>query len=413
MKKSLLWLGIVMMSSTAVFAQKANVSKASNMLFQEPVDYAKAQEYIEMAKMDSTTAKEAKTWYVAGRIGYSMVNAEVNKMYLNQQPDNEAMYKGLDMMYSNYVQADKYDGVLDKKGNVKYKERNKIKADFKEMLDYYLKSGLTMYELHDYAKAYVMWNEYTLIAKLDMFAGDKKPVVEDSTYNQIKYFAAMSASLNEQNEDAIRLSKEVIAANCKESGNAYEVLTNVYKAQNDTVNYLAALQEAVAKYPENPYFVGTIVNYYVMEEKTEEALKYIDQEIARNPSNVDYAVVKAELLSRQMQKFDEARAALQQILDKDATNEKAMYVMASTFTSEGDYIQEKAQDLTSNAAYEKEMARSLEKYKEALKYYEPLRATMAADNELRESVLQVMRGIYLRLGNTEKYQEVNAELQAM
>jgi hypothetical protein len=55
----------------------------------------------------------------------------------------------------------------------------------------------------------------------------------------------------------------------------------------------------------------------------------------------------------------------------------------------------------------------MEKYKEALKYYEPLRATMAADNELRESVLQVMRGIYLRLGNTEKYQEVNAELQAM
>jgi hypothetical protein len=55
----------------------------------------------------------------------------------------------------------------------------------------------------------------------------------------------------------------------------------------------------------------------------------------------------------------------------------------------------------------------LEKYKEALKYYELLRATMAADNELRESVLQVMRGIYLRLGNTEKYQEVNAELQAM
>ena len=110
------------------------------MLYQEPVDYAKAQEYIEMAKMDSTTAKEAKTWYVAGRIGYSMVNAEVNKMYLNQQPDNEAMYKGLDMMYSNYVQADKYDGVLDKKGKIKYKERKNIKADFKEMLDYYFRS---------------------------------------------------------------------------------------------------------------------------------------------------------------------------------------------------------------------------------------------------------------------------------
>lgn len=413
MKKSLLWLGIALMSSAAVFAQKSNVSKASNMLYQEPVDYAKAQECIELAKMDSTTAKDAKTWYVAGRIGYSMVNAEVNKMYLNQQPDNEAMYKGLDMMYANYVQADKYDGVVDKKGKIKYKERNKIKADFKEMLDYYLKTGLSMYEIRDYAKAYTMWNEYTLIAKLDMFAGDKKPVVEDSTFYQIEYFAAMAASYNEQNEEAIRLAKDVIAANCKESSGAYEILTNVYKAQNDTVNYLAALQEAVNKFPQNPYFVGTIVNYYVMEEKTEEALKYIDQEIARNPSNVEYIVVKAELLARQMKKFDEARAALQNALDNDPNNEKALYVMASTYTSEGDYIQEKAQDLTSNAEYEKEMARSLDKYREALKYYEPLRQNMAQDNELRESVLQVMRGIYLRLSDTAKYQEINAELQAM
>lgn len=412
MKRSLLWLGIALMSSASVFAQKSNVSKASNMLYQEPVDYAKAQEYIEMAKIDSTTAKEAKTWYVAGRIGYSMVNAEINKMYINQQPDNEAMYTGLDMMYINYAQADKYDGVIDKKGKIKYKERKNIKADFKEMLDYYLKAGLSMYEIRDYAKAYTMWNEYTLIAKMDMFAGDKKPVVEDSTFYQIEYFAAMAASYNQQNEDAIRLAKDVIAANCKESNGAYEILSNVYLAQNDTVNYLATLQEAAVKYPENPFFVGSIVNYYAMEGKTADALKYIDQEIARDPSNIEYIIVKAEMLSRQMQKFDEARVVLQQALDIDPNNEKAIYVMANLYNSEGIYILEKAEDLNINE-YEKERKRSLETMSKALEYFEQLRQSMSADNELRESVLQVMRGIYLRLGQTDKYEEINAEIQAM
>mgnify|MGYP003304933062 FL=1 len=412
MKRSLLWLGIALMSSASVFAQKSNVSKASNMLYQEPVDYAKAQEYIEMAKMDSTTAKEAKTWYVAGRIGYSMVNAEINKMYINQQPDNEAMYTGLDMMYINYAQADKYDGVLDKKGNIKYKERKNIKRDFREMLDYYLKAGLSMYEIRDYAKAYTMWNEYTLIAKLDMFADEKKPIVDDSTFYQIEYFAAMAASYNEQNEDAIRLAKDVIAANCKESNGAYEILSNVYLAQNDTVNYIATLQEAAAKYPENPFFVGSIVNYYAMEGKTADALKYIDQEIARDPSNIEYIIVKAEMLSRQMQKFDEARVVLQQALDIDPNNEKAIYVMANLYNSEGIYILEKAEDLNINE-YEKERKRSLETMSKALEYFEQLRTTMSPDNELRESVLQVMRGIYLRLGQTDKYEEINAEIQAM
>ena len=85
MKRTLFWLSIAMMSSASVFAQKSNVSKAGNLLYQDPVDYAKAQEYIEMAKMDSTTAKEAKTWYIAGRIGYSMANKEVQKMYLQDR----------------------------------------------------------------------------------------------------------------------------------------------------------------------------------------------------------------------------------------------------------------------------------------------------------------------------------------
>ena len=50
MKRTLFWLSIAMMSSASVFAQKSNVSKAGNLLYQDPVDYAKAQEYMQMTK---------------------------------------------------------------------------------------------------------------------------------------------------------------------------------------------------------------------------------------------------------------------------------------------------------------------------------------------------------------------------
>ena len=43
MKRTLFWLSIAMMSSASVFAQKSNVSKAGNLLYQDPVEYAKAQ----------------------------------------------------------------------------------------------------------------------------------------------------------------------------------------------------------------------------------------------------------------------------------------------------------------------------------------------------------------------------------
>ena len=413
MKKTLFWLGIAMLSSASVFAQKQNVSKASNMLYQEPVDYAAAQEAIEMAKLDPTTAQEAKTWSVAGRIGYSMANKEVQKMYLNQQPDNSVMYKGLDMMYANYVQADKYDGVVDKKGKVKYKERNKIKADFKEMLNYYINTGAAMFDIQDFEKAYTMFSEYVAITQLDMFQGDKKPVAEDSTVQQINYYAAIVASRSEKHDIAIAHAKQVVAAQCKESVNAYQILAAEYMALADTATYLTTLQEACVKYPENPYFVGTIVNYYVSDNQPEEAIKYIDNEIARNPQNMEYMNVKASLLAMQMGKFEEARKVLEQALAIDANNQTSLYEMGRAWAFEGDDIQEKAQDLTSNAEYKKEVARAMEKYKEALKYYEPLRTSLAADSPLRYDLLQNMKVLYLRLQQTDKYQEVNAELQAM
>lgn len=413
MKKTLFWLSIALMSSASVFAQKSNVSKASNLLYQEPIDYAKAEEAIEMAKLDSTTAKEAKTWYVAGRIGYTMANAEVNKMYLQQQPDNEALCKGLDKMYTNYVQADKYDGVLDKKGKIKYKERSKIKGDFKELLNYYINAGAAMFEIRDFEKSYIMFNEFAEIVELDMFADEKRPIAPDSTYQQIKAYAAISAARCGKNEEAAQIAKEVIALDCKESSTAYQVLADVYMAQGDSAAYLNTLKDACAKYPTNAYFVGSIVNYFVSAAQPEEAIKYIDQEIARNPQNIEYINVKASLLAMQMQKFEEAREVLQQALNIDANNETALYEMGRAWAFEGEYIQEKAQDLTSNDEYNKEVKRAMEKYKEALKYYEPLRASMAAENPLRYDLLQNMKVIYLRLEDTAKYQEVNAELQNM
>lgn len=413
MKRTLFWLSVAMLSSATLFAQKSNVSKASNLLYQEPIDYAKAQEAIELAKLDSTTAKEAKTWYVAGRIGYSMANAEVNKMYLQQQPDNEAMYKGLDIMYTNYIQADQYDGVLDKKGRMKYKERGKIKGDFKEMLNYYINAGAAMFEIRDFEKSYTMFNEFSKIVELEMFADEKRPIAPDSTYQQIKTYAAISAARCEKNAEAIQLAKEVIALDCKESSTAYQVLADVYMAQADTAAYLATLQEACAKYPTNAYFVGSIVNYYVGASQPEEAIKYIDQEIARNPQNIEYINVKASLLAMQMKQFAEAREVLQQALAIDAKNENSLYEMGRAWAFEGEFIQEKAQDLTSNDEYNKEVKRAMEKYEEALKYYEPLRTSMAADSPLRYDLLQNMKVIYLRLEKTDKYQEVNAELQNM
>ena len=77
MKKIALILGALIVS-TGLFAQKANVKKAENALYEEPVNYDKAIEYIELAKQNPETAEQSDTWYTAGRIGYDMAYKELN-----------------------------------------------------------------------------------------------------------------------------------------------------------------------------------------------------------------------------------------------------------------------------------------------------------------------------------------------
>ena len=67
MKKVALILGAVVLS-TGVFAQKENIKKASNVLYEETVNYEKAISYINLAKENPETAELSDTWYTAGGI---------------------------------------------------------------------------------------------------------------------------------------------------------------------------------------------------------------------------------------------------------------------------------------------------------------------------------------------------------
>ena len=80
MKKTVLVsVGLLFYCSTLTFAQKAAVNKVYNSLYVQPVDYAEAVKNIEAAKVDTTTSKWSKTWYVADHIGYVSANEEINK----------------------------------------------------------------------------------------------------------------------------------------------------------------------------------------------------------------------------------------------------------------------------------------------------------------------------------------------
>lgn len=413
MKKLFILTAAIFSAGVVAVAQTANVKKANNLLLSDPVNYDEARSYIDAAKQDATTSEDPKTWYVAGRIGYTLANQEWNKKYLNQTPDPDLLYTGMDEMFTNYLKANELDGKeLDKKGNPKYTQRKGIKNDFKEMHNIFIDAGASQFDARNFDKAYTMFMDYVKVADLSIFDG-KDNIKIDTTYNQIKYYAALAALRSEKNNEALTLLNELSASNYSAKQSVYELLASVYQSQNDTTKYVKALKDGMEAYPQSQFFIGSIVNYYVGSGKYNEALEYVDKVIAKDPKNIEYINVKAELLN-QLKDYDSAKKILSDALAENKTP-NGVFLLGKCWATEGSSIQDAAQDLTDNNKYNEEMAKSKECYKKALEYFVEAKGGMTKADANYEQMLQIMKALYLQVegASSENYQAIDAELKAL
>ena len=410
MKKTV-WITVATLLCTITLscAQKSQVKMAYNRLYVEPIDYAAATADIELAKKDPSTATSARTWYVAGRIGYTMANVEVTKMRMQQPTNDDNLHQGLKQMFTNYIVADKYDGVPDKKGKIKYAERKKIKADFKEMHPFYINAGAAMFDAKEYEKAYTLFNQYLKIADLAMFEPDDEIKV-DTMYNTIQFYAGIVASNMDSTSQAIKHFTALQSTSYPDKEAVYEMLYSLYKNQQDTVAFVSVLKEGVGLYPESPFFIGNLINYYATAGKFKEAIDYLNNALEKSPNNVEYLNVKGTLYI-QMAEYDKAKAVYTESLAINADNPSTLFGLARAWAFEGDVINEKSQDIKDNKLYKKEQARAKEYFANAIKYMEPAKANMSKDDAQYSDLLQNMRVLYLRLEETEKYNSIDAEIK--
>lgn len=413
MKKVALILGAVVLS-TGVFAQKENIKKASNVLYEEPVNYEKAISYINLAKENPETAELSDTWYTAGRIGYDMAYKEMNKFYLQQQPNYDVMAKGLDMMFTNYMEANKYDSYQDKKGRVKYENRKKMVGDFKELHSQYINAGINAADNNrDYELAYTLLNEYLQISDSEMFG--EKPIKVDSTYNDIKYYAAFYARRAEKEDEAIKLLEELKPIKFKNSPFVFQTLSEIYMAKADTLKAEATLEEAVAMFPSDANVIGSLVNQYMMTGKSEKAVENLDKLVNSDPTNVQYKVVKASVLAIQMKEFDKAKNTLLPLVEGGSKDASVLFEMGRIWALDGMNKLDKAQDIEDNNEYNAAVKEAKTCFSKALEYYEPARESMSKDDSNYETLLQSIREMYVRLGqtNSDAYKAVNDELKSL
>lgn len=424
MKRSLLLITLCIFAGFS-FAQKKAVKDAKSAM--KNVD--EARELIKPALTNPETVNDPETWKIAGDIEYKAFDdertLEMQREITGKGGNEEKMYIGLYNMYDPYIKADELGQIPNEKGQVKNKFRKDIVKNMRDGHRFYINGGVYYNEKRDFKRATDFFERYWELPSLAMFEDTKSDFnTQDSVYQTIKYYAVISSIQSADHDRSIKLLKKIIAepyvqnSTYKES-DAYELLASEYQQVNDSLAFVQVLNDGAKKFPGNKYFTPNLINEFIRGGKTAEAMAYLDQAIANDPSNTCELIgVKASLYAEQ-KNYASAEPAYLQAIAADAKCEKALEGLGVLYILQAQDVKEKAGQTNSRSEQAQLDKQTADFYQKSLPYLEKYRDLLKArgadfDLDIKPALMKLQNVYYnlslLNIDKSAEYEAVQKEL---
>jgi len=425
MKKVLLSAALLLVASFA-FAQEKTVKEAKKIASAVQPDFAKAEELINQALTNPETKDQAETWNVAGFIQKRRSEKEMENAYLRKPYDTLQVYNSALNMCQYYFKCDELAQIPNEKGKIKNKYRKANSSAILGERGNLINGGIQYYNMYldgenkDYGnKALQFFGTYVDIAGSPMFA-ENEVVKADTLMPQIAYYAAMVATRLEDYPAVLKYAP--YAKDDKEVGKyAMEFISSALKAQGDTAKWVASLQEGVQKYPDHQFFFGNLIDYYSNNNKYDEAMKFADDMLAKDPNNTFYLYVKGYLYHNQYsmlkdQKKDaEAAAALDKAIEFynktveiDPNYAEAYSNLGLVYCLQAQDFSEKATTDVNDPKYKQDQETLKAFYEKAKPNYEKARQLQP---EKKELWLNGLYRVYYNLQMGPEFEEIESLMQ--
>lgn len=408
--KKVLFVAAIVLMSTNCFAQKnPAVKNAKRYIMAETPDFSAARTAIKEA---IATAPTAETYYWAGMIGYQEVTLENYNQMLGKGVNQALAGQAVEESYNYWLEADRLAMIptLDKKGRevVDTKTRTNIS---KKMLEYYknqelVKYGIYLNEQRDFLGAYNAFKKHIAIPELDMMQNEKlqKEMPRDSNYIQYKYYTAIFAVQSELHEEAIALLNELKDGDF-EAIAVNQFLYQEYVALKDTVNFVATLQNAIARFPQESWFLQNLINYYIFSGQELTAIDYLATAIEREPNVAQYHLIKGNLDENQG-RYEDALKDFDNALAIEPTLAEAVAGKGRVWYNQAVKLNEAAALISDNKEYKKALEEMNAVFYKSLPFFE--KAHEIAPEE--RSYMQTLKGLYYRFNMTDKYNAISEKL---
>ncbi|MDR3704519.1 MAG: hypothetical protein P4L28_01265 [Paludibacteraceae bacterium] len=378
MRKIILILALAVTSSLT-FAQVENVKKAkSKASSDDSADVATAQTLITAALKDETTKNTVDAWYVNGLVYSKMFELQDNKRLEvpARKPDENIQSEVAYKAFKAWIVADSLD-VVESKNNPKRKGKLKYREDIVEKIAptkaYINNYGNILFNKQDFEGAKAVYEDFLSIPNLEMFKGSDKISPKDSLF----IFTQNNLKL------------------------VFKRLCYKYLDAKDSVMYLKTLNEAIAVYPTDDYFLRNKIQYSINKGDEKGALENIDKTLALNPKNEVLYYVRGYIYAIKPDKQKEALADFQKAIDLKPDYAEAIAGYGDVLFGEGDIYYKKSV-MASNSAADALKKSADDLYRQAITYYEKARSLKYND----DTMLRRLQSIYRKLQMFDKEKEI-------
>lgn len=344
-------------------------------------------------------AKEVKKFEKDGIMYETHVHDAVNITYTNGIIDS---YEETEKIYENAL-AEAYKAVQKAEElDVDKKSLKKTVAAYERLKPLFEREGLEYYLAEDFKKSFLSFESAVEI--------NRKEIVDVPVDTSIIYNTGMIASKAEMPEKSIEYYEIARSYNYPEPA-LYVFLKTKYWELGDTAKGIQSLEQGFEQFPDNSDIIIELINYYLIEDRADEALEYIKIAQKKDPENISLIFAEATLYDKKGD-FEKAIEIYEKTIQVNPDYFNGYFNVGVVYFNQAQSLYESAADIRDNDEYNAQIEKA-DAY--LLKAVQP----MEKCHELKPddmSVLDVLKTAYYRLRNDdpaymEKYNEVKALLE--
>ena len=160
------------------------------------------------------------------------------------------------------------------------------------------------------------------------------------------------------------------------------------------------------KFPDEPYYLLSLINQYIYSNRNNEAIEYLNTAISKDPKNAQLYDVMGRVYETGVKDYAKAEEYFKKALEIDPNYVESISNLGRVYYNQGVNKQGEANMINDAKQYQVELEKAKEFFRQALPYFEKAHEMKPDEREYRIA----LRGIYYNLNMGDKFEAIEAEM---